>query len=434
MWGQVVVQAREMDTAGQPRQTPSGVSIFVAKQPIFDRKGQIWGFELLFRASGQAGTAQFVDAEVATSQVLSDGFFLAAPGIEKSKRVLINFTQEMLLCGAAYTLPSEMCIIEILETVEPTPEVIAACQELKQAGFMLALDDFVGQPGYEALIGLADIVKVDILGQKPEQVIQIFNKLKPYGCKLLAEKVENRKIFELTKKLGFDYFQGFFFRKPEIIPGKKITANETSKLKLMQEIGKEDFDFKALAETISHDLSISYRLLRYVNSAYFGQAKKVESLVQAIMILGQKQIVRWLRVIILSDMDATGNTQAVAMTSVHRARFLELLGESDKRITLSTESMFFLGIFSMLDVLLGMPMADVLKELPLGEDVKDALLGRDMQSHFWLELVENFEQAHWDKIGEMITAKSLNPLNTSLLYIEAMKWTHEILGEAMGEG
>jgi EAL and modified HD-GYP domain-containing signal transduction protein len=423
-----------MDETAQPRETPSGASIFVAKQPIFDRKGQIWGFELLFRASGQAGTAQFVDAEVATSQVLSDGFFLAAPGIEKNKRVLINFPKAMLLSGAAHTLPSEMCIIEILESVEPVPEIIAACLELKKAGFKLALDDFVGQPGYEALIELADIVKVDILGQTPAQVIKIFKKLKPYGCKLLAEKVENRKIFELTKKLGFDFFQGFFFRKPEIIPGKKISASEASKLKLMQEIGKEDFDFKAVAKTISHDLSISYRLLRYVNSAYFGQAKKVESLIQAIMIIGQKQLVRWLRVIILSDMDAMGNAQAVAMTSVQRARFLELLGESDKRIQLSTESMFFLGIFSMLDVLLGIPMADVLQGLPLCEEVKDALLGKDMQARFWLELVENYEQAQWDKISEMIKEKSLNAFHTSLLYIEAMKWTREVLGDTTQGG
>jgi len=424
-----------MDQTDHASAEPSGSPIFVAKQPIFDRKGQIWGFELLFRGSGQAGKAQFVDEDVATSQVLCDGFFLAAPSIEKGKCVLINFPEQMILSGAAHTLPSDKCIIEILETVEPSPEIIAACQDLKKAGFKLALDDFVGRPGYEELIRLADIVKVDILGQTPQQVIKIFNTLKPYGCKLLAEKIENRKIFELTRKLGFDYFQGFFFRKPEIIPGKKISSNETSKLKLMQEIGKEDFDFKELAKTISHDLSISYRLLRYVNSAYFGQAKKVESLVQAIMILGQKQIVRWLRVIILSDMDAMGNAQAAALTSVQRARFLELLGESDKQIPISSESMFFMGIFSMLDVLLGIPMEEVLKELPLSEDVKDALLGRDLKARFWLELVENFEQAHWDKISQMIKEKNLNPWETSLLYIEAMKWTREILGETVrGEG
>jgi EAL and modified HD-GYP domain-containing signal transduction protein len=412
---------------------PSGSPIFVAKQPIFDRKGQIWGFELLFRGSGHAGTAQFIDADVATSQVLSDGFFLAAPGIEAGKRVLINFPEQMLLSGAGFTLPSERCVIEILESVKPTPEVVEACRELKKAGFQLALDDYVGQPGYEELVVLADIVKVDILGRKPDEVIKTFNKLKPYGCKLLAEKVESRKIFELTRKLGFDYFQGFFFKKPEIIPGKKISAGEASKIKLMQEIGKEDLDFKALADAVSHDLSISYRLLRYVNSAYFGQARKVESLVHAIMILGQKQFVRWLRVILLSDMDATGNSQAVAMTSVQRARFLELLGESEKRVHLQPEAMFFIGIFSLLDVLLGMPMDEALKELPLSDVVKDALLGRDEKARFWLELVEHYEQAHWDEISAMIKEMRLNPLNTSLLYVEAMKWTREVLGEALRE-
>jgi len=420
-----------MDATTHSCTEASEACIYVAKQPIFDRKGQIWGFELLFRASKLSGTAQYVDANVATSQVLSDGFFLAAPSIEKNKHVLINFPKEMLLGGAAHTLPSEMCIIEILESVEPCPEVIAACRELKKAGFKLALDDFTDQPDYEELIGLADIVKVDILGQKPAQVITIFNKLKPYGCKLLAEKVENRKIFELTKKLGFDYFQGFFFRKPEIIPGKKISANESTKLKLMQEIGQEDFDFKVLADIISRDLSISYRLLRYVNSAYFGQLKKVDSLIQAIMILGQKQIVRWLRVILLSDMDAMGKVQVVAMTSVQRARFLELLGESNRSIRMSGESMFFLGIFSMIDVLLGIPMEEALKDLPLNEAVTNGLLGLNTQAHFWIELVESFEKGHWEKIDTMIKEKHLNPLNISLLYVEALKWTRDILSETV---
>ena len=400
--------------------------IYVAKQPIFDRKGQIFGFELLFRCSDKANTAQFINADVATSKVISDGFFLAAPGIEKNKRVFINFTKEMLLNGSAYTLPSEMCIIEILEDIKPCPEILAACRELKNNGFKLALDDFVGQPGYEELIGLADIVKVDILRQKPAQVIAIYNKLKPFGCKLLAEKVEDRKIFELTKQLGFDYFQGFFFRKPEIIPGKKISANDATKFKLMQEIGKEDLDFKELSEIISHDLSISYRLLRYVNSAYFGRDKKVNSLVHAIMTLGQKQLVRWLRVVMLSDMDEGNTVHIVIATSVHRARFLELLSESDA-CHMPGESMFFLGFFSMLDVLLGIPMKDIVNELPLSEEVKDGLLGHNMNMHSWIELAEDFEKAQWGDISKIIENKKLNPLHTNLLYIEAMKWSREIL-------
>jgi len=419
----------KMDEPNKPKPDQSGTPIFVAKQPIFDRQGMIWGFELLFRGTGADQRAEFADADMATSQVIADGYFLAQPGIEQGKRILINFPREMILCGAAFTLPSEICIIEILESVEPEPEIIEACLALKKSGFKLALDDYVSQPGYEKLIEVADIVKVDILGQRPEQIIKIFNKLKSYGCKLLAEKVEDRKFFELTKKLGFDYFQGFFFRKPEIIQGKKISSLESSKLKLMQEIGKEDFDFKALAETISCDLSVSYRLLRYVNSAYFGQAKKVESLLQAIVILGQRQFSRWLRVIILSDMDSTKKAQAAALASVQRARFLELLRESDSRISLSQESMFFLGIFSMLDVLLGVPMVELLKELPLDEEVKKALLRLDNPASFWLELVENYEQANWDRISDMFRERNLNPLNTSLLYVEAMKWTREIFGE-----
>jgi EAL and modified HD-GYP domain-containing signal transduction protein len=408
-------------------QGDESVAIFVARQPIFDRKSRIWGYELLFRSAADEHEAKVGDSDQATSQVIADGFFMAKPGIESGAKMLINFPRNLLLEGAAYTLPKESCIIEILETVDPEPEILAALGELKKAGYQLALDDYVGQPGYEDIIALADIVKVDIYGRTPQDVAAIVAGLRPYGVQLLAEKIEDRIIYRVCERLGFDFFQGFFFRKPEIIPGKKLGTGEMTKLQLLQKLGKEDLDVRDISEIIGRDISISYRLLRYINSAHFSPRFKIESITHALTMIGQRQLSQWLRVVLLADLDTAGNSQVVAMTSVQRAKFLELLTLSGSVAGHSPESMFLLGLFSMLETLLGMPMNELLAQLPLDEDIKQALAGEDSSLRVWLELVEAYENAKWDVVERILKDRRLWPIETSRQYIEAMKWTREIL-------
>jgi len=409
-------------------ETPDeSVAIFVARQPIFDRKSRIWGYELLFRSAGDEREAKFGDSDQATSQVIADGFFMAQPGIESGAKMLINFPRNLLLEGAAFTLPKESCIIEILETVNPEPEILSALSDLKKAGYQLALDDYVGQPGFEEIIALADIVKVDIYGRAPKEVAAIVAGLRPYGVQLLAEKIEDRVIYRVCERLGFDFFQGFFFRKPEIIPGKKLGTGEMTKLQLLQELGKEDLDVREVSEIIGRDISISYRLLRYINSSHFSPRFKIESITHALTMIGQRQLAQWLRVVLLADLDTAGNSQVVAMTSVQRAKFLELLTLSGAVAGHSPESMFLLGLFSMLETLLGMPMDVLLEHLPLEEDIKRALAGEVSSLRIWLELVESYENAKWDTVERILKDRRLWPIETSRQYIEAMKWTREIL-------
>jgi EAL and modified HD-GYP domain-containing signal transduction protein len=415
------------ETTKTTDQPDESVAIFVARQPIFDRKSRIWGYELLFRSAAEAHEAQFDNSDQATSKVIADGFFMAKPGIESGAKMLINFPRNLLLEGAAYTLPKETCIIEILETVDPEPEILAALTDLKKAGYQLALDDYVGQPGFEQIIALADIVKVDIYGRNPQEVAAIVGGLRPYGVQLLAEKIEDRVIYRVCERLGFDFFQGFFFRKPEIIPGKKLGTGEMTKLQLLQELGKEDLDVRDIAEIIGRDISISYRLLRYINSAHFSPRFKIESITHALTMIGQRQLAQWLRVVLLADLDTTGNSQVVAMTSVQRAKFLELLTVSGSVAGYAPESMFLLGLFSMLETLLGIPMRELLEQLPLEEEIKRALVGDESPLRTWLELVEAYENAKWDTVERILKERRLWPIETSRQYIEAMKWTREIL-------
>lgn len=408
-------------------------AVFVARQPIFDRKNEVWGYELLFRNSASAPTAVFSDDNVATSKVIGDGFHLARPSVNPNFKILINFPRDLLLEGAAFTLPPELCIIELLETIMPEPEVLRVVDELRQAGYKIALDDYFGQPEFGPLLARADIVKVDILGRDPAHIIRVFNQLKPYGCQILAEKVESRVIYDLCKKLGFHLFQGFFFSRPEIIPGKKLSSSEGAKLRLLNEIGKTDFDLRKLAGIIAHDLSISYRLLRYINSVHFSRPYRVDSIKQALNLLGQRQLSQWLRVTVLSDLDAGRKTQVVAATSVQRARFLETLVVHLDPAPHQAETMFMIGLFSLLDVLLCMPMEQALADLPLEDEVKRPLLGEECPAREWLRFLEHFERANWDEVVGKLGTSGLSTATASRLYVDALTWTRNILDPVDGE-
>ncbi len=244
-------------------------SFFVARQPVFDVEKGVWGYELLFRSSSGSNVADIGDEDAATSQVIADGFGLIQEDIEEGQRLLVNFPRNMLLEGAADFLPPEVCVVEILEHVQPEPDVLEALKELKERGYVLALDDYIGQEGFEPFIELADIVKVDCLDLKPDELVNVVGNLKQLGVMLLAEKVEDNEMFHRCLELGFDLFQGFFFSRPEIIPGKKVSSSNLNRMQLLSSISGDDFDVDDLTEAINSDVSISYRLLKFMNSPTF---------------------------------------------------------------------------------------------------------------------------------------------------------------------
>lgn len=404
--------------------------IFVARQPIFDRNQNIWGYELLFRHSGTAGVAQVTDPDVATAKVIADGFTLALTGMPPGRRTLINFPQNLILRGAAFALPKDICVVEILETVQATPEIVDACKKIKEAGYILALDDFVGQPGFEEILKIADIVKVEILGQPTPNIIKISQALKKSGTKLLAEKIEDQKAYQLTKSLGYEYFQGYFFSKPEIIPGRKISANQISKMRLLQALTREEAETKELAKIIEGDLSLSYRLLRFMNSAAFGLAKTLTSVEQAVALLGRRPLKQWIMVVSLSDLAPTPRAEELSFQSIQRGRFLETLVEAMPKPVLSKDTAFLLGLFSKLDALLNQPMDQILDDLPLEDDIKSALVGQQNPASHLLDFLETVEAGVWDATEEALTSYGVKQDQAAVLYAKSTAWTQKILGQS----
>lgn len=408
--------------------------IFVARQPIFDRSQNIWGYELLFRHSGKAGTAQITDPDVATAKVIADGFTLALTGMPPGRRTLINFPQNLILRGTAYALPKDICVVEILETVQSTPEIVDACKKLKEAGYILALDDFVGQPGFEEILKIADIVKVEILGQPTPNIIKISQALKKSGTRLLAEKIEDQKAYQLTRSLGYEYFQGYFFSKPEIIPGRKISSSQLSKMRLLQALTREEAETKDLAAIIEGDLSLSYRILRFMNSAAFGLAKKLTSVEQAVALLGRRPLKQWVMVVALSDLAPTPRAEELSFQSIQRGRFLETMTSAMPKSVYPKDTAFLLGLFSKLDALLNQPMEQILGDLPLEDAIKTALTGGKNPARDLLDFLEAVEAGAWDRTAAALAAYGVKQEDAAVLYAKATAWTQKILGQSKEEG
>ncbi|MDO9584255.1 MAG: HDOD domain-containing protein [Desulfomicrobium sp.] len=402
--------------------------IFVARQPIFTAQMNIWGYELLFR-HGETQAAVFTDGDQATTQVIADGFALGTRGINGKIKALINFPRNVLVGAAPYVLPADRSVVEILETVLPEDEVMEACRELKNQGYTLALDDFVGEPGFEPLCEIADIVKVDILGKSPVEVLAIVKGLRGYKARLLAEKVENLDMFNVCKKLGFELFQGYFFSKPEIVPGRKLSASQTTKIKLLKELNESEAELSRLVEIIQTDLSISYRLLKYINSARFSLRGKIESIQRAVNMLGRQNLRQWLQVVILSDINSTDKGQELLRISVLRGRFLQLLAAVHPA-PFHPDSMFVLGFFSVLDAILDQHMDQVLDEISLDPDIKGALIDPHGPNSAWLELLKELDRGRWTDLEQKATQMSI-PMNLiDSVAIEAAMWTDEVMGSA----
>ncbi|GAB6036492.1 HDOD domain-containing protein [Fundidesulfovibrio butyratiphilus] len=405
-------------------------ALFVARQPVFDTRMNVWGYELLYRQAETSSTAEFADGAAATSKVIADGVSLGRSGLSDMEKTLINFPSRLLIEGYGFALPPECCVIEILETVEPSPEILDSLARLKEAGYILALDDFVGDEGHTPFLELADIIKVDMLLTPPEKLPELAARLASPKRMLLAEKVEDDAMHRKAKDLGFSLFQGFFYRKPEIVVGRKMSASQASKLRLLQELASDDYDLIKVSNIIETDLSLSYRLLRYINSAYFGRSQSMESIRQAAMFLGQRNLAMWLQAVIMSDINPTDKGRELVFLSVRRAKFLEMLARSLSNPPAKPDALFVLGLFSFLDSLLGQPMAEVLKDLPLSPELIQALLGRHGQFSGILDLAESFEKANWRSAQQTLKGLHLPPAKASILNADAMRFAGALVQSA----
>jgi len=408
------------------------MNVYVARQPIFDKQEKIYAYELLFRA-GLENVYTAVDGNRATKEVINTAFgVIGLKELVGTKRAFINFTGALIKEKIASLLPKNALTVEILENIEPDREIIEACRELKQKGYQLALDDFVLADKFRPLVEIADIIKVDFLTTPLEkcralisQVQQICREPKIY----LAEKVENRDVFEKSKAIGYALFQGYFFSKPEIRTGKEIPANKLTYLSILKELYTAEPDFNKIEELMKRDVAISYKLLKLVNSASLGLMKKVTSLKHALVLLGLAEVRKWISLVALSSL-GQGKPDELMRTSIIRARFGELFAMKVGLAARAPE-IFLMGLFSMIDAFLDKPMEQVIKDLPLSLDVRNVLLKRPSGLTPVSELIIAYEKGIWDTYEAHMAAIGLDSLRGSdlmpELYFDALKWSDELL-------
>jgi EAL and modified HD-GYP domain-containing signal transduction protein len=398
---------------------------FVARQPIFDARGRVFAYELLFRSSlNNYFTA--VDGNRATSEVIVDSFLVV--GLDQmtgGKKAFINFTRETLIRDFALLLPREAVVVEILETVEPDAQVLDACRKLKKKGYTLALDDFVYDPRFEPLVELADVIKVDFLQSSAEERRRMTEAFIPKGIRMLAEKVETREDHRQAKDLGYSLFQGYFFSRPEVVAQKDVPANKINMLRILQEVHRAEMDFVRLAAEIQNEVSLSYKLLRLVNSAAFGLRGKVDTIQRALGFLGENGVRQWTSLLAMAGM-AGDKPEELVVASLVRAKFCETLAP-DLGLAERSVDLFLMGLFSHLEAMLGLPLATALADIPLSADIREALITRKGRLAGLLRIVNAYEHADWAALHALATRIHLPENTLAEAYLEAIQWPSKVL-------
>ena len=395
--------------------------VHIARQPIFDGYKKLFAYELLFRQAQGLHLGE-LSGERATTTLLSTAFL--TEGIEQiagNRPCFINFTENLLLQEIAPSFPKTKIIIEILEDVRPTPEVIAACRHLSSLGYILALDDFVYEKNLLPLIELANIIKIDYQLSSSGDIESMLYRLGRYRLKFLAEKIETYAEFEHARKLGFHYFQGYFFARPESLRIVEIASNKLSLLTLLAEINRPQTTVDALERIIAADVAVSYKLLRYINSAFFHLLKQVDSIRQAIIYLGEREIRRFVTLVIVSELAADKPAELVRL-SVIRARWCELMAENSQR-TQETAEFFLLGLFSLIDAILDKPMAQMMERLPLSDEVKEALTSQTGAHAPFLLAMLSYEQGQSKECLRHLRSIRVDPAKVYDFYLEAVKFS-----------
>ena len=409
----------QAQAAPDPRQAPS--FRFVARQPIFTREQQIFGYELFFR-NGIDNFFKTDDVEAAARNTLDTSLLFGLDVLCDGQRAFINCTRDLLLKDCMNLLPSGQAVVEVLETVQVDDLVVAACDRLKIAGYTIALDDFVADDPRQSLVPMADILKIDFARTSLADRAALLKEHKASRCRMLAEKVETREDFLKAKDMGFVYFQGFYLRHPEVLKAREIPHNHLNYLRLLEMVMREEMVLRELEELIKQEASVLYRLLRYLNSPVFGFATTIHSVRHALAILGEREVRRWIRLVALVSAGAQKSSDLVLCALV-RARFCELLSP---RIGDTESDLFLLGLLSMMDAILEVPMSQVLEHVPLDAETKAVLLGGTGRLRPVYQLMLARESGDWETAKSFAAHLHLEESDVGEIWWQAMQWARQV--------
>ncbi len=394
------------------------LDIFIGRQPIFDRKLNVTAYELLFRSSETTNSADVVDGDSATYHLLSNAFIeIGLDKIIGKHDAFINATRNFIIGAYPLPIPIERVVIEVLEDIKIDDEVVRSLRQLSKRGYRIALDDFVYRDSLKPLVEIADLIKIDIQNLDKKTITEHVRILRKLGIKkLLAEKVETQEEHDFCEELGFDYFQGYFFAQPKIIKSKKLPTNRLNTVQLIAALQNPETKIEELTKIISCDVTLSFKLLRYMNSAFLNLPKKVNNIQDAIIYIGQTKIRNWATLIALGKID--NKPSELILTTMVRAKMCELLV---RKINGESNPAFLVGLFSSLDALLETPIQEIMPTIPVDESVSRAILKKEGIMGEALKCVLTFEHAEWD----LAKFNDLPPAELTSCYLEAIKWAED---------
>jgi EAL and modified HD-GYP domain-containing signal transduction protein len=407
-----------------PNENPNSVSI--VRQPIFDKKRRLWGYEILCMGIAESTGPETSEESVAVN-VASSAYIGFQQIMDRGKKVVVNFNEKNILENFPYAFPQNLAAVMVKEDMVGRPNVLNVLSRLKSDGYLIVVRGFTGNTECDPIYRMADIIGADVLEKQKDELTGIFELARSYDALLLAARVKNPERFELCRELGFSLFHGSFFKSPDQIVVRKFTSGEVSRFNLLQVIEKDQPDFDQLAKIIQTDVSISFRLLAFLNSSAFGFPQKIKSIHQAILLLGWRKIKNWLRVVLLSDMNQNEDVSELVLLSAQRGRFLELVAREHDFWGFDPNSMNLLGIFSLLDALLGIPMTEIVEYLPLEDKLKTALCQEPNNEYLpLLRLARYFEEARWAEAEKMIQQLNLEAGKVKAAFQASVNWTSEL--------
>ncbi len=396
-------------------------SRYVARQPILTSTEQVFGYELLFR-DGVEDYFQSQDPDAASRSTVDTSMLMGLDILCDGRRAFINCTRDTLLKDYVTLLPASQAVVEIVKSVTVDDLVEAVCVRLKKAGYTIALDDFVVDDPRAALARFADIIKVDMRNTSAEQQAAILRRYATPSCRMLAKTVETRDEFSASKNAGFSYFQGYFFRKPELLQAREIPKNRLNYLRLLQAISHDDLELLEVDRIIKGEPSLCYRLLRYLNSAAFGFSSEIHSVKHGLSILGEREVRRWVRMVAALGAGRDKPSDLV-LSAMVRARYCELLGA---KIPHGESDLFLVGLLSLMDAILEIPMGVVLEGISLDRETRAVLLGQKSNLDPVYRLMLYQEAADWAKLTELCAQVKLPESIATECHWKAMQWARQM--------
>lgn len=396
---------------------------FIARQPIFDSGKDILGYEILFRS----GPENYFNGNHndASAMAVDNMLLFGIDRLTSNRLAFVNCSREFLLRDYLTLLPKDRVVGEILENIQVDSEILEACRRLKKLGYRLALDDFVETHETRQLLEMADYVKIDFLATPPGERRRIGQSFGRRNLLLIAEKIETHQEFQCALEMGYHGFQGYFFCRPQLAERREIPSSKLSYLRMLSMVNQPDFEFDKLAEIIKHDASLTYRLLRYLDSPLFGLRMNVRSIPNALALLGQQGVRRWISLVSIANMGEDKPGELIVLPLI-RARFCEMLGTLTP-LQHEAENLFLMGLLSAMDAIMDMPMAAVLANIPLEDEIKAALLGDGGPYRDILDTVLNYEQGNWPQLVEAAQRVKINEDFIPDLFTQSFDWARQVL-------